>query len=329
MKKTVDTGSMSFQEALEHTLTDKPNGVITVGVIRGGGTSWAVYGEGAKQLPDVEHTYEIGSISKTFTAALVSKAIREGKLELDAPMDRYLDLPAGNAYPTIAGLLTHTSGLKNFYVEWPMLWNILRGENALCGVNRKMVLRRAGKVSLPEKEYPFLYSNLAFALLGLILEKVYGESYTALMNRFVKEELGLTNTRISDFSGDLGKYWRWKPDDAYMAAGALTSNISDMLAYAQMQLDGKQPFADCHQPLRTLNATPESNRATGMIIDKIGMSWVIDEENGILWHNGGTGHYNSYLGFHRESGTAVVVLANLPPFGATMLGIKKMKELLG
>ena len=77
MKKTVDTGSMSFQEALEHTLTDKPNGVITVGVIRGGGTSWAVYGEGAKQLPDVEHTYEIAGEIKHAELVVISQSGHE------------------------------------------------------------------------------------------------------------------------------------------------------------------------------------------------------------------------------------------------------------
>ena len=57
---------------------------------------------------------------------------------------------------------------------------------------------------------------------------------------------------------------------------------------------------------------------------------IIDKENGILWHNGGTGNYNCYLGFQPETGTAVVVLSNLPPsyrIPATVLGIKALHEL--
>lgn len=60
-------------------------------------------------------------------------------------------------------------------------------------------------------------------------------------------------------------------------------------------------------------------------MDEIGMSWIIDKENGIVWHNGGTGNYNSYLGFHSETGMAVVILSNLSPkyrIPATMLGVK-------
>lgn len=60
-------------------------------------------------------------------------------------------------------------------------------------------------------------------------------------------------------------------------------------------------------------------------MDKVGMSWRIDEENGIIWHNGGAGNYNSYLGFNLETGVAVVVLSNLSPFyriSATVLGLR-------
>ena len=58
--------------------------------------------------------------------------------------------------------------------------------------------------------------------------------------------------------------------------------------------------------------------------------WIIDSKNNIIWHNGGTGNYNSYLGFNPETGTAVVVLSNLAPnyrVPATVLGVKLLLEL--
>ena len=64
-------------------------------------------------------------------------------------------------------------------------------------------------------------------------------------------------------------------------------------------------------------------------VDEIGMSWIIDSENGIIWHNGATGDYNSYLGFNVETGTAVVVLSNLAPsyrVSASVLGVKLLME---
>ena len=118
-------------------------------------------------------------------------------------------------------------------------------------------------------------------------------------------------------------------NDAYLSAGALTSNITDMLAYARMQLDDPR-FTPCHESLKAVNASSESYRMMGIHMDEIGTAWIIDKENGFIWHNGGTGHYNSYLGFCPETNTAVVVLSNLSPndrIPATVLGIKKLQEL--
>ena len=60
------------------------------------------------------------------------------------------------------------------------------------------------------------------------------------------------------------------------------------------------------------------------------MSWIIDSKNNIIWHNGGPGNYNSYLGSNPETGTAVVVVSNLAPnyrVPATALGVKLLLEL--
>ena len=99
--------------------------------------------------------------------------------------------------------------------------------------------------------------------------------------------------------------------------------------YAQLQLNDPR-FAPCHESLKKINASTESYLMVGIHMDEIGMAWIIDNENGFIWHNGGTGHYNSYLGFCPETNTAVVVLSNLSPndrIPATVLGIKRLQEL--
>jgi beta-lactamase class C len=320
---------LSFREALEYTTHGKKDAVITVGIIKDGTASWTVYGENAQELPEQLHTYEIGSLTKTFTAALISKAIREGKVDLNATIDSYLSLPEGKHYPTILELLTHTSGYKGYYFETPMIGNFFGGRNSFCGINREMVLNKAKSLDMNRDNYGFEYSNYGYAVLGLVLESVYGEDYTALVNHYVQSDLGLTATKISDQSGELGNNWAWEENDGYLSAGALTSNILDMLTYAQMQLND-QRFAQCHESLKTINASTESYLMMGIHMDEIGMAWIIDNENGFIWHNGGTGHYNSYLGFCPETGTAVVVLSNLSPndrIPATVLGIKRLREL--
>lgn len=335
---------LTFAEALAYTTKDNPDACITVGIFRDGQLSWQVYGENGRELPARLHTYEIGSLTKTFTAALINKAVSEGKIKLEDAIDHYLTLPDGREYPAIRELLTHTSGYKGYYFESPMISNFFHGRNDFYGITKEMALDRAGSLDMDGEDYGFTYSNYGYAVLGLVLEAVYDTDYTALVNDFVQNELGLTHTGISVQSNDprltdtgisdsgscLGNYWDWKADDAYLSAGALTSDISDMLSYARMQLEDNPYFNQCHKSLATINASTEAYKTMGIHMDEIGMAWIIDRENGIVWHNGGTGDYNCYLGFRPETRTAVVVLSNLAPnerIPATVLGIKLLTEL--
>ena len=321
---------LTFNEALAYTTRNNPDAVITVGIIKDGQISYKVYGKNGEELPTEPHTYEIGSLTKTFTAALINKAATEGKLNLDSTIDNYLSLPDGNEYPTIKELLTHTSGYEGYYFESPMIFNFLVGRNDFYGITKESVLNKVSKLNMDKESYGFHYSNFGYAVLGLVLEAVYDTDYPMLVNDFVQNELGLKNTKISEKDGDLGDYWDWKYDDAYLSAGAITSNITDMLAYAQMQLENNPYFAECHKSTKQINATSASYASMGIRMDEIGLSWIIDNENGIVWHNGATGDYNSYLGFNIETGTAVVVLSNLSPnyrIPATILGVKLLVEL--
>lgn len=321
---------LSFNDALNYTLESNSDAVITVGIIQNDKVSYNVYGKDGTELLPEEHVYEIGSLTKTFTAAIVEKGIEEGKINLDDSIDMYLDLPEGNNYPTIRQLLTHTSGYKAYYFESPMVSNFFNRRNDFCGISDDMMLNQLSKLSVSDEDHAFNYSNFGYATLGLILESVYREEYTTLMNRFVQDELGLHNTKISDGSGDLGNYWDWHQGDAYLCTGSITSNITDMMAYAQMQLSDEESFAVCHEPLAVINASTDSHMKIGIFMDEIGMSWIIDNENGIVWHNGGTGDYNCYLGFDSKARTAVVILSNLSPnyrIPATALGVKLIQEL--
>ena len=320
---------LTFEDALNYTTKDKPDARITVGIIRDGQASFTVYGSNGQILPAEKHIYEIGSLTKTMTAALVSKAVSENRISLDHTIDRYLSLPEGKSYPTIAELLTHTSGYSAFYFETPMIGNFFAGRNSFFGIGRDKVLAKVKELDMKQESYSFNYSNFGYAVLGMVLEAVYDKDYTAVLNEFVRKELGMTATKISEKDGDLDHYWDWQEHDAYLSAGAVTSDIEDMLRYAQLQLEEDSVFTLCHKSLKTINASPESYQMMGIHMDEIGMAWITDRENGIIWHNGGTDHYNSYLGFSPEKKTAIVILSNLAPnerIPATVLGIKLMTE---
>ena len=96
-----------------------------------------------------------------------------------------------------------------------------------------------------------------------------------------------------------------------------------MLAYAQYQLN------TVHKRLKLIDASSKNHKTMDINMDEIGTAWLFDNKNSVIWHNGGTGNYNSYLGFNTETKTAVVILSNLPPnykIPATVLGIKLLKD---
>lgn len=321
--------AMTALETLAYTTRGRADAVITAGTIKDGVCSYTVYGEDAQVLPHERHVYEIGSLTKTFTAALICRGFEDGALSPEGELSQYLDLPPKPHYPTLSELLTHTSGYRAYYYAPPMTGNFFAGRNDFCGIGDSMVLDTLAKTDIPAGAHGFGYSNFGYAALGLVLEKTSGTEFTRLMNDFT-QELGLENTHISDGSGDLGRLWDWTAGDAYMSAGALVSDIEDMLKYAQLQLDGEGVFARCHESMAVVNASDAKNRKLDINLDEVGAAWIIDRENGFIWHNGGTGDYNCWLGVCPETQTAAVVLSNLPPgcrLPATVTGVKLLKEI--
>jgi CubicO group peptidase (beta-lactamase class C family) len=323
--------AMTSEEMLAYTTKNNKDAVITVGIIQNDKMTYEVYGENGIKLPPEEHIYEIGSITKTFTTALLCKAISEGKINVEDTIDKYLNVPEKDYYPTIRRLVTHTSGYKGYYFEKPMISNFLGGENDFNGITDEMLIERLGKINLDNIDYSFKYSNFGMATVGAVLEGIYDEDYTLLMNDYISEDLGLPNTKISDSSGDLKNYWEWSKSDAYLPAGALLSDITDMMLYAKIQMSETSDYLSiAHGALAEVNATTGSYEKMGIRIDAVGAGWMIDKKSNIIWHNGGTGNYNSYIGFDTKNQVGVVILSNLPPdyrIPATVIGVKILTSL--
>jgi len=327
-----DITKMSGTEMICYTTKDVKKAVITVGIVQNGEMSYVVYGENGKILSQKEHVYEIGSITKTFTASLLCKAISENKTNFDDSINVYLNLPSKNYYPTIKRLITHTSGYEPFYYEGFVSTAFYDMNNSFYGITKKFILDCVGKINLENANYPFLYSNFGIAVVGLILENIFNQNYTPLMNEYIKNELMLNNTKISDGSGNLSNYWLWNKDNPYIAAGAIISTISDMMIYAQMQMDETPSYLSLsHDVFAQINATSSNYAELGIRMDAVGAAWMIDTENNIIWHNGGTGNYNSYLGFDKTKHIAVVVLSNMAEdfkLNATVIGSALLKEFM-
>lgn len=325
--------TLSFDQMIESSIENKPESLITVGIIRGDESSWQVYGQNRDQTV---YDYEIGSITKTMTAALVAKAIVENAINLNDAIDVYLPLKPrqDNLYPTIKALLTHTSGYDAYYFEWDtMVPRFFQGQNLLGGVTKDQLIKRIEAVNLSDEDVGrFNYSNFGISVLGIVLEGIYQENYTTLIQTYITQDLGLRNTWVSNNNqGNLTNYWEWEENAAYLPAGAIISNIEDMLAYLSINMSDKQSeLTLTHQKLVGFDSSEQAN--FNLFIDGIGMTWMLDTQNNIIWHNGATDNYNSYIGFDKEAQMGVVILSNLPigqnrQVPATIMGPQLLTEL--
>ncbi len=325
--------SMSSDDMINYVTENDDDVKISVAIINNGEVSYHVYGKDGAELDRTDYDYEIGSISKTFATMLVSKAVGEGKISLDDTIDKYLDLEAGKNYPTIRDLVTHTSGYKAYYFDSQMISNKLNGQqNDFYGIGKDKILDKVKSANIKDEEHKFVYSNFGISVVGLVLESVYGEDFTEMMNDFIADELGLLDTEVRTCKGNLSGYLNWAEGDGYIPAGAIISDIEDMAKYLEFCMTTDEDYAvNSFKSLKKVDANDATHEKMNIRIDEIGMGWKLDTQNGITWHNGVTSNFNSYIGFNREKKVGVVILSNLPSTmdnSMTVLGPKIMLELM-
>ncbi|WP_299291196.1 serine hydrolase [uncultured Mucilaginibacter sp.] len=308
-------------DAVVRTYIQKPNTVgLSVGVFCAGKNSIYYYGETAKgngKLPDANTIFEIGSITKTFTATLLAYFVDQGKIKLTDPITKYLpDFAAENVLlkeVSILMLSNHTSGLA------PLPDNFETGNfnpiNPYQNYTRNQLfayLKTCKLISKPGEVYA--YSNMAVGLLGIILERISGQTYEAMVKTIICKPLNLESTKeyllsnqkehfVKVYNTDGNETLTWD-FDALQACGSLRSTANDLLKYANANMkvennDLSKAFQLTHQI--TFNKNP-----------KVGLGWHIMNINGdeYLWHNGGTGGSRSFLAFNSVKKTAIVILSN-------------------
>jgi CubicO group peptidase (beta-lactamase class C family) len=321
---------MTFEEMLEYTTKNNSEAIISVGIIDNNTVEYFSYGKNGSILETFDDAFEIGSISKTFTTALLSKALDEELLYLESSINNHIELTEKEHYPTILNLATHTSGYKSFYFEKPMIGNFLNRRNDFYGVTKESMIRRLNKISLKETEYSFKYSNFGIAVLGMVLENAYEKDFVELMGDYIESELTLVNTKVLNDGKDNSDFWIWKDTDAYIPAGTIISNIKDMTKYLSIHMNDELKYLTLSHQGLSQGKTSTTHERMNIRVDLVGLGWMIDMENGFIWHNGATDYYNSYIAFDINKEFGVVVLSNLPPnyrIPATMMGIRLMETL--
>ena len=324
--KMKEISQYTSNQMIDYTLNNNENAIISVAIYNENGITYNVYGADY----NLNYDYEIGSITKTFTAMLVSKAIEEERINLDVSISNYLELE-NRYYPTIKRIITHTSGLKPYYLSLQKIKNYFAGGNDFYNISKEQLLKELNKTRLEERDYNFNYSNFGVSALGLVLEKVYDKNYNELLEEYL-QQLDMNNTTIATGTGNLSGYWKWNENDGYIPSGAIISNIEDMSKYLETLITSDENYViNVAEPLTDINVENEIYNMLDVNIDSVGMTWMIDNKNNIIWHNGSTTNFNSYIGFNRKKKIGVVVLSNISPqkdINMTLIGNKIMHELL-
>lgn len=273
----------------------------------------------------VDTEFRIGSVTKQFTAAAIFQLIEAGKVRLDDPIKSYVEgLPPAWNVVTIRQLLNHTSGIPDF-VQFN---GFIRGPARLdLTPDQILALVRDEPLEFTPGSR-FKYSNTGYALLGMVIERISGQSYADYMQHNIFRPLALTHTAFDDPSEILPRrasgYWLsdgvWKnaraftPQAAY-AGGGLRSNADDLLRFEEALHAGKlvSPAS-----VRAMFTDYGHNYGFGSFVEK--------REGHRLWdHGGNLPGFSSAFEQYPDDGLVVIVLTNVEGEGSERLA----KELAG
>jgi D-alanyl-D-alanine-carboxypeptidase/D-alanyl-D-alanine-endopeptidase len=297
---------------------------VAVGVLRGD-RNWIMgcgtAGPGGPSPPLANTIFEIGSVTKVFTATLLAALVEEGMVALEDPVQGYL--PAGAELPvrgrpiTLADLATHTAGLPRlphgFFLRSvrhrrnPYGW--LTVDDLYAGLFSTRLRRAPG--GRPR------YSNLGYGLLGHVLAVRAGRSYERLIQERICRPLELEDTHVSvptaareRFAQGHNRRGRSVPHwdlPVLAGAGALRSSVADLLVFLRLQLGEGDPA------LARAAALTQAPRARHRGV-AVGLGWtrgpLLGTEHELLFHNGGTGGFRSFAGVVPATHTAVAALSN-------------------
>ncbi len=298
---------------------------VSAGLVRGGGLVWSAHVGQARLAPptppDNNTQYLMGSVTKTFVAVVVLQLRDEGLLGLRDRLGRFLP-ETKHSELQIRDLLSHSSGLQREPVG--RIWESLAAptrEELIAG------LEQAEAVLDPQRAWH--YSNLAYALLGDIIEALTGQPWEAVVRERVLAPLGMgsTSTTPDDFRAALGYHVHpyagtARPEprlalDATASVGGLWTSVADLARYAAFIADPDEKVLRAEtldemcRPVIMRDDTWTGAHGLGFMAGRIG-------ERILVGHSGGMPGFVTGLRVHRQTGVGAVVFSNSTAGSAPM-----------
>jgi D-alanyl-D-alanine carboxypeptidase len=254
--------------------------------------------------------FRIGSITKMFTATLILQLVEEGKLKLTDTLDKFLPQVPNATKITIAQILSHRSGIPN----------VSREQNAQGNVNTTPITKDEHLALIVKATPDFepdtksLYSNSGYFLLGLIIEKLTGKSYEAVLHEKIVSKIGLRDTYTATGNIDVNKNesltyfmipggdWKQVPEthpSLLFSAGAIVSTPDDLAKFIQALFDGKIVSKETLDQMKTMRDGEGFGMVTFAFAGKT-----------FYGHTGGADNYGAWLAYLPEEKLAVAYTTN-------------------
>ncbi len=252
-------------------------------------------------------SYQIGSVTKQFTAVAILKLQEQGKLSVDDKISKYFPSLPNTDKITIHHLLTHTSGLYN-YTNDTTFW---MHESVQSFSQDKMIARFANKPLDFEPGTKYSYSNSGYLLLGYIIEKLSGKSCENFIREIIFQPLGMNHSGF-DFTKEKSKATGYYDNGSFntkafimdstgsYSAGAIYSTTEDLYKWVQAIHAKKILLPESWEKLMT---PFKDNYAYGLIVQGQGESREIS-------HNGGIHGFVSHVVYLPSINAAVILLSN-------------------
>ena len=264
-----------------------------------------------------QSAFEIGSVTKTMTSALLADLILQGKASLDDPLASYL--PAGTFVPMFEGkpillkhLVTHTSGLPVV----PDFSTAKSADNPYAEIDDASLLKTLSGAKLlraPGAQYE--YSNYAMMLLSSLIAKRAGVDFETLLQTRLFAPVGMPNSYINQKPKTVlaaqGHTPNHQPTSAWnfstnaAGVGGVRATLDDMVAYVSAQLGLSQSAISPALKLTQQEIKLAANT-------KMAMNWSLAplDNHWVHIHEGGTGGFSSFVAFDLQTQRGVVVLSD-------------------
>ena len=310
----------SIEDIVKPYVDHENTRALSIATINKGEIKYYNYGSCSKDDPNpptTQSVYEIGSITKTFTATVLAQMVKEGKVQLTDPISKFLPKDVwkwttDTLSITLEELATHTSGL-------PRLATNARKRQFLSLTNPYKYYSKEDLYDFLRAYSPKLkgertseYSNLGFGLLGTILADIDGTSYEEMVANRIFRPLNMSHTFIDRKGKDIlkghngaGKSTSPWDFQSMAGAGAIRSCTKDMMNYLQAHLyaSDNDAYYLTHQPKADFGEK-----------DKIGLGCIIKPTTSgnysKIFHNGGTYGFLSSMVIDKEQQIGVIVFSN-------------------